>query len=90
MSSLGDIGGQLAHALARIGLAPKWLGTAAVIAVAAVAAGCGHASLTPLPDLAKLPSDILSADQQKAAIKEMTELRVKHETQTIDAIEKAR
>lgn len=90
MSSLGDIGGQLAHVLAKIGLAPKWLGAAAIIVVAAATGGCGHASLTPLPDLAKLPSDILSTEQQKAAIKEMTELGVKHETQAIDAIEKAR
>lgn len=33
---------------------------------------------------------MLSTEQQKAAIKEMTELSVKHETQAIDAIEKAR
>lgn len=80
----------MAHLVARNGFAPKRLLTAAALASAMAAGGCGHGSLTPLPELTELPSVLINAEQKKAAMKEMAELRAKHESRAIDAIEKAR
>lgn len=86
----GDIGGIVANPAGRICRLPKWLGLAGALLAATAAAGCGQGSLTPLPELTELPIEMLNPQQKQAAIKEMAELSVKHESQAIDAIEKAR
>lgn len=63
---------------------------AAALVMAAAVGGCGQGSLTPLPELTKLPAEMIDPKQKQAAIKEMAELRVKHESEAIEAIEKAR
>jgi len=72
------------------GFSPRRLAVAAVLATAAVAGGCGQASLTPLPELTKLPAELIDLKQKQAAMKELAEVGTKHETEAIDAIEKAR
>lgn len=87
---LGDIGGIVAHILGKIRRSPRRLALAGALLVATALGGCGQGSLTPLPELTELPIEMLSPRQKQAAINEMAELSVKHESQAIDAIEKAR
>lgn len=86
----GASGGIVAHLVGKIGCLPKRLGLAGALLAATAAAGCGQGSLTPLPELAELPIETLDPRQKQAAIKEMAELSVKHESQAIDVIEKTR
>lgn len=86
----GTSGDILAYPFDRYYLAPKRLAIAAAVVTSLFAGGCGHASLTPLPDLVELPIETIDPRQRQAAIKEMAEVRVKHQERAIDAIEKAR
>lgn len=60
---------------------------AGAMMLALLMAGCSQANSTRLPELASLPRSILSAEEQKKAVEEMTSRRETHEAEAIKKIE---
>lgn len=63
----------------------------AVLTLTTALAGCGQAlPAPPLTDIVSLPGGVLSSEQQKRAIQEMTDKKATHEVEVARQIEKAR
>lgn len=63
----------------------------AALAMVAGLAACGQAlPAPPLTDMINLPGGLLSSEQQKKAIQDLTEKKATHEVEVARQIEKAR
>jgi hypothetical protein len=70
--------------------AGRALSPALLAGVAAALAGCSQAIETPLPELAAITRDLLSADEQKKAVEELERSKESHRAEAIRAIEQER
>lgn len=72
------------------GLADQVAPVAGAVVLALMLSACSQANSTRLPELASLPSGLLSKEEQEKAVEELQERRKVHRNEAIEEIKSAR